>query len=119
MNDREKNGFSEQGIFRGKAGNIILILVTALIAGGGGGLIHNKFNDPRPDPYTGTQGHVLEARIKVLEETRKKEMEKLDNMLTALHRIEVQIALLPPRDWRLRIRELERRIGHEHQMQQD
>jgi hypothetical protein len=40
-----------------------LLLAIALITGGGGGAAVMRLNDPRPDPFTGTQAAQMEARL--------------------------------------------------------
>ena len=44
-----------------------ILALLAVIVGGGGAAGYLNFNPPRPDPFTGTEGRVLEARIDELE----------------------------------------------------
>lgn len=89
--------------------DVAMFLAVALVGGGGGSVLQNTIFDPRPDPFTGSQGSALEIRIKALEQSSSRKWEKLDSIHNTLHRIELSIASLPPKEWRDRIRALEYR----------
>ena len=58
--------------------NRVILAFLAILAGLGGGLGSRQVVDPRPDPYTGSQGRLAEDRILSLEH----------GMITALRDIE-------------------------------
>ena len=64
---------------QGPSWRTVVYVVVSVTAFGGGGALYNRINDPRPDPYTGsdaaTQTAVSQARYK--------------EILERLHRIEL------------------------------
>ena len=76
---------------------LAIFAAIALVGGGSGSVLQNKFVDPRPDPFTGSEGTALEIRIKALEQSSNRKWEKLDDIHAALHRIEVNMAAVAPR----------------------
>lgn len=99
----------------------ILILVIAALAGSGGSMAYRQISDPAPDRFTGSQAHAMErgimarmenheARIGVLETSQKRLLDGMDAIEAGVHRIEVEIARLPPDEWRERIRQLENKL---------
>lgn len=57
---------------------IVVALLVSLAAGGGGGFVSNMVKDPRPDPFTGTQGEIHEQRIVALEREHMTFRQELD-----------------------------------------
>lgn len=113
----------------------ILILILATLVGAGGSVAYRQISPPAPDRFTGAQGQALatridklyveidrrmddselsyqshEERISALESTIERHLSKLDQIITGIHGIEVQIARLPPDEWRERIRSLEQQM---------
>jgi len=50
-----------------KPRDMAIFLLTAMLSGGGASLGLNMGADPRPDPFTGTEGKALENQIHTLE----------------------------------------------------
>lgn len=104
----------------------ILILLIAAAAGTGGTLIYRQIDPPAPDRFTGTQARLLkseleskvenhEARLVAIERAHERIFLVQENIRTVVQRIEVEIAKLPPDEWRARIRQLERKqFDREH-----
>ena len=111
-----------------------LILIAAIV-GTGGNALYREIKPPAPDRFTGTQAEAYknqasqrfiqhevrmdkleigftnhDTRITGLETLVGQSVTKLDTIITGLHKVELEIAKLPPPEWRRRIRSLEDRI---------
>jgi len=50
-----------------KTKDLMSLLIAALIGGGGASLGLNLGTDPRPDPFTGTEGRALKEQVRAIE----------------------------------------------------
>ncbi len=55
---------------------LVVLVVIAVAGGGGAGFGYSKADDPRPDPFTGSQGKVIMAEIATLKSDMRKMQER-------------------------------------------
>ncbi|MCP4089609.1 MAG: hypothetical protein GY746_07430 [Gammaproteobacteria bacterium] len=55
---------------------LVMLVVIAVAGGGGAGFGYSKADDPRPDPYTGTQGRALSVEIDTIKLDMRKMQER-------------------------------------------
>ena len=60
----------------------IILIVIALLGGGGSNYLAQKANPPRPDPFTGSQGRVMEARISARMSSLEEQHQQLIRTIT-------------------------------------
>lgn len=66
----------------------VFVVAAAILGGGGTSTAWTLIRDPRPDPFTGTEGRALEKRIVRLENYQHNIEVKLDNITERLIGIE-------------------------------
>lgn len=86
---------------------LLVLLVSAVLAGAGGNLGVRVIDNPRPDPFTGTDGKQLEARL-LWRIERLEELVKDCEAQTRAHNREAE-------SWKRRIVLLEERVGNRHE----
>lgn len=79
------------------------ILALALAAGGLGNIGVRMIDPPRPDPFTGHEGRILERRVELLEADH-------GVMREELNRLEEKVDVLPPPWFQRRVDVLEERM---------